>query len=71
MSKYIDTLEIVVIGFMGWSFASKRYFGPMSEGVKKVRILKPSPRKSELQQQGEVRVKCMDKRWLTDLALER
>ena len=48
VSKYIDAVEIWVIGYLDWSFASKRYFGQMSEEIKKTRIVKFSPRKSEM-----------------------
>ena len=48
VSKYIDAMEIWVIGYLDWSFASQRYFGQMSEEVKKTRIVKLFPRRSEL-----------------------
>ena len=51
MSKYIDAIEMWVAGYLDWSFASKRYFGRESEEVRKTRIVKLYPRKSELQRE--------------------
>lgn len=42
--KYIDAVEMLVVGYLDWSFASKRYFGQTSEEVKKSRIVKLYPR---------------------------
>ena len=51
VSRYIDAIETWVVGSLDWSFASKRYFGQASEDVKKMRIVKLYPRRSEQQQQ--------------------
>lgn len=48
VSKYIDAMEVLVIGSMDWSFATERYFGQMGEEIKKTRVVKLSPRRSEL-----------------------
>jgi len=56
IGRYIDAIEIWVVGNLDWSFASKRYFGEASEDVMKLRIVKLYPRKSELQQQKKAMV---------------
>ena len=48
VSKYIDAVEVWVVGFIDWSFVTDRYFGQMGEEVKKTRIVKLFSRKSEL-----------------------
>lgn len=47
VNKYIDAIEMWTVRHLDWSFACKRYFGEASEEVKKTRIVKLYPRKSE------------------------
>jgi len=53
VGKFIDAIEAWEVGNLDWSFASKRYFGEASEDIRKSRIVKLYPRKSELQQHNK------------------
>ena len=45
VNKYIDGIEIWVVGHLDFSFVSERYFGKEGGKVKKTRVVKLHPRK--------------------------
>ena len=47
VSRYVDAIGHWVVGNLCWSFETPRYFGPSLEDVKRTRIVKLRPRKTE------------------------